>query len=150
MISLKVWFPLVQFLRTSPVTPIYLSVEYYPAMNLFQLTDWLLISIKSKCLVKSFHFINQSSGWILNNGALDFSLFYSDGLYLVAKGNLKLGKSILKAINSNSSANPYKNSVCFNLNKCDFPPLPSAATRCEPIYSAAKCVGPVRFLITMF
>ena len=84
--------------------------------------------LKSKCLVKSFHFINQSSEWILSNGALDFSLFYSDSLYLVEKGKLKLGKSILKAINSNSNANPYKNAVWFNLNECDFPLLPSSAT----------------------
>ena len=38
--------------------------------------------LKFKCLVKSFHFINQSGGWSLNNGALDFSLFYLDGLNL--------------------------------------------------------------------
>ena len=62
----------------------------------------------SKSLVKSFHFINQNNGWTLNNGTLDFSLFYSDALHLVQKGNLKLGKSVLKAIDSNSSANPYK------------------------------------------
>ena len=37
--------------------------------------------LKSKCLVKSFYFINQNDGWTLNNGALDFSLFYSDGLH---------------------------------------------------------------------
>ena len=48
--------------------------------------------------------------------ALDFSLFYSDGSHLVEKGNLKFGKSILKAIHSNSNADPYKNPVCFNLN----------------------------------
>ena len=60
----------------------------------------------------------------LYNGALNFSLFFSDGLHLVEKSNLKLGKSILKAIDSNSNANPYKNAVCFNLNECDFPPLP--------------------------
>ena len=74
---------------------------------------------------------------------MDFSLFYSDGLHLVEKGNLKLGQSILKAIDSNSNANPYKNAVCFNLNECDFPPLPSPATRCKPIYSPVKCMGPV-------
>ena len=79
--------------------------------------------LKSKCLVKSFHFINQNNGWTLNNGKLEFSLFYSDALHLVEKGNLKLGKSILKAIDSNSNANPYKNAVCFNLNECDLPPL---------------------------
>ena len=61
----------------------------------------------------------------MNNGKLDFLLFYSDGLHLVEKGNLKLGKLMVKAIDSNSNANPYKNVVCFNLNECDFPPLPS-------------------------
>ena len=74
---------------------------------------------------------------------MDVSLFYSDGLHLVEKGNLKLGKSILKAIDSNSNANPYKNAVCFNLNECDFPPLPSPATTSKPLYSPVKYVGPV-------
>ena len=100
--------------------------------------------LKSKCAVKSFHFIDQNNGWTLNNGALDFSLFYSDGLHLVEEGNLKLGKSILKAIDSNSNANSYKNAVCFNLNKCDFPPLPSPGTTFKPLYSPVKYVGPVR------
>ena len=99
--------------------------------------------LKSKCLVKSFHFINQNNRWTLNNGALDFSLFYSDGLQIVEKGNLKLDKSILKAIDSNSNANLYKNAVCFNLNECDFPPLPSPATTSKPLYSPVKYVGPV-------
>ena len=67
-------------------------------------------------------------------------------MHLVEKGNLKLGKSILKAIDSNSNANPYKNAVCFNLNECDFPPLPSPATRSKPLHSPVKCVGPVRKL----
>ena len=81
--------------------------------------------LKSKCSVKNFPFINQTNGWTLNNGALDFSLFYLDGLHLVEKDNLKLGKSILKAIDSNSNANPNKNAVWFNLNECDFPPISS-------------------------
>ena len=100
--------------------------------------------LQSKCLVKRFYFINQSNGWTLNNGALNFSLFYSDGLHLVEKSNFKLGKSILNAIDSNSNANPYKNAVCFNWNECDFPPLPSLATRCKSIYSPVKYVGLVR------
>ena len=50
----------------------------------------------------------------------------------------------MKAIDSNSNANPYKNAVCFNLNECDFPPLPSPATRSKPLYSPVKYVGPVR------
>ena len=79
--------------------------------------------LQSKCLVKIFHFINQNNGWKLNNGTLGLSLFYSDALHLVEKGNLKLGGSILKAIDSNSNANPCKNAVSFSLNECDFPPL---------------------------
>ena len=57
-----------------------------------------------------------------------FPLFYSDSLHLVDKDNLKLAKSILKAIDSNSNTNPYKNAVWFNLNECDFPLLPFPAT----------------------
>ena len=100
--------------------------------------------LKSKCLVKSFHFINENNGWSLNNGTVDFSLFYSDALHLIKRGNLKLGKSILEATDSNSNANPYKNAVCFNLNECDFPPLPSPATRSKPLHSPVTCVGLVR------
>ena len=75
---------------------------------------------------------------------MDFSLFYSDGLHLVEKGNYKLGKSILKAIDSNSNGNPHKNAACFNLNECDFPPLPSPASTSKPLYSPVKYVGAVR------
>ena len=78
-----------------------------------------------------------------NTRALDFSLFDSDGFHLVEKGNLKLDKSILKATDSSSNANPYKNDVCFNLNECDFPPLPSQY-RSESLYSPVKYVGLVR------
>ena len=112
MILLKFWLSSVQFLTTSPVSPIYLSVDYSTKMNLFFINRLIINEekdlLKSKSLVKSFHFINQNNGWTLNNGTLDFSLFYSDALHLVQKGNLKLGKSVLKAIDSNSSANPYK------------------------------------------
>ena len=80
-----------------------------------------------KCSANNFHFIDQSKGWTLDNDALDFSLFYSDGLDLVQKGNLKLGKSILKAIDSTITGSRipsrYKNAVRstdFNLNLEDF------------------------------
>ena len=72
---------------------------------------------------------------------MDFALFYSYALHLVEKGNLKLGKSILKAIDSFSNANPYKSAVCFNLNECDFPSLLSLATISKPLHSPVKCVG---------
>ena len=105
--------------------------------------------LKYKCFVKSFHFINLNNGWTLNNGTLDFSLFYSDALHLVEKGNLKLGKSVLKAIDSFSNANPYKSAVCFNLNECD---SPQPATRSKPLHSPVKCVGrkPVHRFIKSF
>ena len=63
---------------------------------------------------------------------MDFLLFYSDGLHLVEKGNLELGKSILKTIDFTISGskipNRYKNVVFFtdfNLNLEDFPTLGS-------------------------
>ena len=63
---------------------------------------------------------------------MDFSLFYSDGLHLVEESNLKLGKSILKEIDSTITGskipNRYKTAVCstdFKLNLEDFPTLPS-------------------------
>ena len=79
-----------------------------------------------RCSVNNVHFIDQSKGW-----TLDFSLFYSDGLHLIEKGNLKLGKSILKAIDSTITGSRipsrYKNTVCFtdfNLNLEHLPTLP--------------------------
>ena len=84
-----------------------------------------------KYSVNNFHFIDQSKGWTLDNGTLDFSLFYSDGLHLIEKGNLKLGKSILKAIDSaipgSRTPSCNKNIVCstdFHLNLEDLPTLP--------------------------
>ena len=60
----------------------------------------------------------------------------------------------MKAIDSNSNANPYKNAVCFNLNECDLPPLPSPATRSKPLYSPVKYAGhvckPIRLLFKSF
>ena len=86
--------------------------EIIPCDELFSINRLIINEVndllKSKCLVTNFHFINQNNGWTLNNSALDFSLFYSDGLHLVKKGNLKLGKSILKATDSNNNGNPYK------------------------------------------
>ena len=83
-----------------------------------------------KCFVNNFHFIDQSKGWALDNGTLDFSLFYSDGLHLIEKGNLKLGKSILKVIDATITGSKipsrYKNTLCssdFNLNFRNFPTL---------------------------
>ena len=58
---------------------------------------------------------------------MDFSLFYSDSLRLVEKGNLELGKAIDSTIAGSRIPNRYKNAVCstdFNLNLEDFSTLP--------------------------
>ena len=93
-----------------------------------------------KCSVNNFHFIDQSKGWTLHNGTLDFSLFYSDDLHLVQKGNLKLGKYILKAIDSTITGSRipsrYKNTLCstdFSLNLEDFPILPRTVPVRSPV-----------------
>ena len=58
------------------------------------ITDEINDLLSFKCSVNNFHFIDQSNRWTLNND----TLIYSDGLHLVKKGNLELGKCILKAI----------------------------------------------------
>ena len=72
-------------------------------------------------------------------------LFYSDGLHLIEKGDLKLAKSIQKAIDIyipiQSIANLKKNLALFKLNECDFPPLQFPATRYKVICSQVKCVS---------
>ena len=76
----------------------------------------------------------------MDNGTLDCSLFSSDGLHLVQRGNLKLGKSILKEIPSTITGlripSRYKNAVCstdFNLNLEDFPTLPRTVPVRNPV-----------------
>ena len=93
-----------------------------------------------KCSVNNFHFFDQGNGWTLDNGILDFLLFYLDDLHLVQKGNLELGKSILKVIDSTISGSRiqsrYKNAVCstdFNLNLEDFLTLPRTVPVRNPI-----------------
>ena len=83
-----------------------------------------------KYSVNNFHFINQNNEWALNNGSLDFSLFYSEGLNLFEKAILKHGKPILKAMGSAITGpritDNNKNTMCltgFSSNKVDFPTL---------------------------
>ena len=42
-------------------------------------------------MFRKSHYVDQINGWTLNNGTLDFSLFYSDGLHLVEKGYHRSG-----------------------------------------------------------
>ena len=85
-------------------------VDYFPVMNDFllienkindQINDQMMKNkwsnhqindlLSFKFSINSFHFIDQSNGWPLNNGTLDFLLFYLDGLHSVKKDNLELG-----------------------------------------------------------
>ena len=111
----------------------------------------------------NLHFIDQSKGWILDNSTLDLALFYSDGLHLFQKGNLKLGKSILKAIDSTITGSRiachYKNAVCstiFNLNLEDFSTLPCTVPVCnlvsfnKSIFKVVLFVQVNPFVLVMF
>ena len=116
-----------------------LPLDEYVSINRV-IIDEINDLLSFKCSVNNFHFIDQSKGWTLDNGTLDFSLFYSDGLHLVQKGNLKLGKSILNAVASTITGSKipsrYKNSVCstdFNLNLEDFLTLPRTVPVRNPI-----------------
>ena len=92
----------------------------------------------------------------MNNGALDILLFYSDGLHLLQKGNRKLGKSILKAIDSTVTgpgiANPYKSAVGFtdfNLNRINFPTFPCFAPSCNSFCNFDKPIVSI-FILKVF
>ena len=67
-----------------------------PHHECFSINRVIIVEINDllnfKCSVNNFHFIDQSNGWTLNHGTLDFSLSYTDGLHLVGKGNLELGQ----------------------------------------------------------
>ena len=72
-----------------------------PQGECFPITRFIIDEINNpisfKCAANNFYFIDQVMG---GHNTLDFSLFYLDGLHLVEEGNLKVGKSILKAIDS--------------------------------------------------
>ena len=80
---------------------------------------------------------------------MDFSLFYSDGLHLVEKGNLELGKAIDSTIAGSRIPNRYKNAVCsadFNLNLEDFSTLPGLYLFVTP----SLLVNPFLKLLVLF
>ena len=72
-----------------------------PQGECFPITRFIIDEINDpislKCAANNFHFIDQVMG---GHGTLDFSLFYLDGVHLVREDNHKVGKSILKAIDS--------------------------------------------------
>ena len=105
--------------------------------------------LKFKCSVKSYHYINQSNGWLVKNGILYSPFFFADGLYLGEKDNLKLRQSqtIDSIITIPRITNPYKNEVCLKLNEGDLPLLLLPAIRCKPICSPVKSLSLVRKLI---
>ena len=103
MILFNDWLLLVHLLKTGSITLTFIC-GLLPRDECLSINRVIIDKINDllsfTCSVNNFHFIDQSNRWTLSNGKLDFSLFYSDGLHLVEKGNLQLGKSILKAIDS--------------------------------------------------
>ena len=100
--------------------------------------------LKLKCYESSYTFVSYDSGWTLANGSLNADLYYSDRLYLVEKGYLKLAESIFNSIevsndfigrnHNNKFSNSYKMAVSFKLNNADFPPLRFPSTS-KPVSS---------------
>ena len=64
--------------------------------------------LKLKCYESSYTFVSYDGGWTLANGSLNTN--YSDRLYLVEKGNLKLAESIFNSI---EVSNDF---ICHNHN----------------------------------
>ena len=131
----KDYFPVFHFFRIRFNNPNTSVSGFLPRDECFSFNRVIVDEINElplfKCSVNNFHLKDQSNGWTLNNGTLDFSLFHSDDLHLVEKGNLEFGLSILKAIDSTIAgsriSNRHKNAVCstdFNLNLKDFFTLP--------------------------
>ena len=92
-----------------------------------------------------YTFVSYNSGWTLANGSLNANLYYSDGLHVVEKGNLKLAESIFNSIevsndfichnHNNKFSKSNKMAVSFKLSKTHFPPLlfPSASKSASSI-----------------
>ena len=67
-------------------------------------------------MFRKSHCIDQSNGWTLNNGTLDFSLFYSDDLHLVEKCNLELTVTINFHLFAEFSERQINNENTFIIN----------------------------------
>ena len=82
----------------------------------------------------------------MNSAAFDFLLFYLDGLHLVEKGNLKLGRSYSKEELQNTDrrvTNLCKNTVCstdLNSNQEDFLSLPCIVPVRNSVYHLDKVI----------
>ena len=145
LILFRDWLSLVHLLKYKFNNPNIFICGLLPRNECFSINRVIIDEINDllsfKCSINNLHFTDQSNRWTLNNGTLDFLLFYSDDLHLVEKGNLEHGKSILKAIDSTITGskipNCYKNVVCFtyfNLNIEDFLALPSIV----PVRNSSK------------
>ena len=86
--------------------------------------------LKLKCCESSYTFVSHDRGWTIVNGSLNADFYYSDWLYLVEKGNLKMVESIFNSIEVSDDSNhnnkfikSYKMAVSFKLSNAEFPPL---------------------------
>ena len=94
IILFKDWLPLVHPVKTDSITLTFICG--LPSRECFFINShywWNKQSSQFQRFRKS-HFVDQINGWTLNNGTLDFSLFYSDDLHLVEKCNLELTVTI--------------------------------------------------------
>ena len=61
--------------------------------------------LKLKCCESSYTFASHDRGWTIVNGSLNADFYYSDWLYLVEKGNLKMVESIFDSIEVSDDSN---------------------------------------------
>ena len=133
----------------------YLFENYFPAMNVFSInrvtTDEIKNLLNFKCSMNSVYFINQSNGWTLNNGVLDFLLFYSGILYLVKKKQSWIWKIYSKTNwfhyywpRNSKLLQKYSMLHRFQCESKDFPTLSCNVPGCNSVYfskSIFKVVG---------
>ena len=111
MISLKVWLPLLQFLKTSPVTLI-LSVEYSAAINVFFLTmnevkDLLKISVQLRIFILQIKVMDEH--WIMAHWILGYFIC----TVLVSMSNSSIYQPIVTSV-------PYASPIRIQLQPFPF------------------------------
>ena len=100
-------------------------------------------TLKVKCPLNKFIFIDQDTYWTQPNDCLNSDMFYLDKLHLVEKGNLVLVKSICRSIEcshriiTRNDFKTYKLATVFQLNNADFHILSSKYV-CKAVSGCTK------------
>ena len=128
-------------------------------LNIKEINNYLCY----KCNSIDVKFIDQCN-WILQNGSLNPSFYFSDKLHLIEEGNTKLAKLIFDSINPKKnkgtsvsmSTTLFRSNKDFNLNEEDFPPLsrsivniPSKHVNAKYVRSCIQLVRPVILLLVV-